>query len=109
MCTIRSKLHQWFQNTQVAPSKEYLNQLMNLEPEQYASGNRDGVGSSKTVTRKISSEARLLQQDDRDLVTSLMILRRKIIDEETVISATSGIHACTSFVMNSAKKNCKKW
>ena len=90
--TIRSKLHQWFQNTHIAPSKEYLNRLMNLEPEQYASGNRDDVGCSKAVIRKISSEARLLLQHDRDLVKSLTILRCNIIEEETMSSATSGLH-----------------
>ena len=90
--TNRSKLHQWFQNTQVAPSKQYLSRLMNLETEQYAAGNRDGVGCSKAVIRKISSETRLLQQDDRDFITSLMILQRKLINEDTVSSSKFGLH-----------------
>ena len=59
-------------------SIDYLNWLMNsllLE-------NRDAVGATTSVLKKISSEARLVQQEHTDLVTSLTILRKKLIDRQ---------------------------
>ena len=57
---------------------------MNQKTEQCASRNRDSVDNSSKVT--------WLQQDDRDSVTSLMILQCKIIDEGTASSDMSGLH-----------------
>ena len=57
--------------THTAPSKEYHQRLIALSSEQYASGNRNGVGCSSTVIRKISSEARLAMQCDKDLIMSV--------------------------------------
>ena len=53
-----------------------------LTSEQYGAGNRDGVGCSSAVIRKISSEARLVLQCDKDLIASLMILKTNIIKSE---------------------------
>ena len=80
--SVRSQLKQHFQSTHVAPSKEYHKQLKMLVSEQYAAGNRDGVGCSSSVMRKISSEARLALQFDKDLIASLLLLRNCIIKSE---------------------------
>eukprot|EP00731_Ephydatia_muelleri_P021183 Em0013g910a len=80
--SVRSQLKQHFQSTHVAPSKEYHKQLKMLASEQYAAGNRDGVGCSSSVMRKISSEARLALRFDEDLIASLLLLRNCIIKSE---------------------------
>ena len=79
---IRKDLYKSFQDTHIAPSKEYLNRLLKLTDEQFAAGNRDAVGATTSVLKKISSEARLVQQEHTDLVTSLTILRKKLIDRQ---------------------------
>ena len=80
--SVRSQLKQHFQSTHVAPSKEYHKQLKMLASEQYAAGNRDGVGCSSSVMRKISSEARIALQFDKDLIASLLLLKNCIIKSE---------------------------
>ena len=74
---IRKDLSKHFQDAHVTPSKENLNRLLKVTDEQFAAGNRDGVGATTSVLKKISSEARLVQQEHTDLVTSLTILRKK--------------------------------
>eukprot|EP00731_Ephydatia_muelleri_P021721 Em0014g312a len=80
--SVRSQLKQHFQSTHVAPSKEYHKQLKMLASEQYAAGNRDGVGCSSSVMRTISSEARLALQFNKDLIASLLLLKNCIIKSE---------------------------
>ena len=64
------------------PSKEHIERILQLKPGQYAVGNRDNVDCSPAVLRKISSEARLAFQDDKNLIFSLLILKQGIeIDE----------------------------
>ena len=55
---------------------------MQLKPGQYAAGNRDNVGCSPAVLRKISSEARLALQDDKNLISSPLILKKDIERDE---------------------------
>ena len=49
-----------------------------MKDEQCIAGNRDGLGTTPAVLKKISSEATLLQQDN-DLISSLTRLRKKLI------------------------------
>ena len=42
--SVRNDMQQHFQMTHIAPSKEYHQWLIALSSEQYASGNRNGVG-----------------------------------------------------------------
>ena len=86
---IRKDLYKHFQTTHVAPSKEYLNRLLQVTDEQFTAGNRDGVGATSSVLKKISSEARLVQQEDSDLITSLTILRKKLINDEVMAQASN--------------------
>jgi hypothetical protein len=79
----RQKICERFQETNVAPAKEYHTRLMQLGPEQYAFGNRDGVGCSLSVLQKVSSDARLQLQEDRDLIMSLLLLKKKLIALES--------------------------
>ena len=76
--SVRNDIQQHFQMTQ---SKEYHQRLIALSSEQYASGNRNGVGCSSTVIRKISSEARLAMQCDKDLIMPLFILQTELLME----------------------------
>ena len=75
-----------FQEKIMAPSKLYHKKLMQLSSEQYVAGNRDGVGCSTSVLKKISSEARLQMEADRDLIVSLMTLQRHFCIAECSIS-----------------------
>ena len=84
---IRQDLYKHFQDTHVAPSKEYINRLLNITDEQFTAGNRDGVGATTSVLKKISSESRLVQQEHSDLITSLSILRKKLIENESKTQA----------------------
>ena len=86
--SIRRELQEKFQKSQHAPSKEYLHRLMSLHPDQYWGGNRDGVGCTRSVVRKVSSEARLLQEPDRDLLTSLLLIQKTMLASETTNSNT---------------------
>ena len=79
--SVRNDIQQHFQMTHTAPSKEYHQRLIALSSEQYASGNRNGVGCSSSVIRKISSEARLAMQCDKDLIMSLLILQTEFLME----------------------------
>ena len=65
---IKQDLYKHFQYTHVAPSKEYINRLLNITDEQFTAGNRDGVGATTSVLKKISSESRLVQQEHSDLI-----------------------------------------
>ena len=80
----RKETQKHFLRTHVSPSKEYIERIiiMQLKPGQYAAGNRDNVGCSPAVLRKISSEARLALQDDKNLISSLLILKKDIERDE---------------------------
>ena len=58
-----------------------------LNSQQFAAGNRDGVGCTVSVLQKISSEARLQLQEDKDLILSLLMLQRRIVETENVHTA----------------------
>ena len=83
--SIRRELQEKFQKSQHPPSKEYLHRLMSLHPDQYWGGNRDGVGCTRSVVRKVS---RLLQEPDRDLLTSLLLIQKTMLASETTNSNT---------------------
>ena len=53
---------------------------MSLDNEQFVSGNRDGVGCSTSVLQKISSQARLQLEEDKDLITSLLVLQKMFLN-----------------------------
>ena len=60
--------------------------MSQLSSHQYAAGNRDGVGCSVAVLQKISSEARLQLEEDRNLIVSLMSLQNHFCTAELCIS-----------------------
>ena len=66
-----------FQDTHIAPTKEYCRRLMSLDNEQFVSGNCDG---STSVLQKISSQARLQLEEDKDLTTSLLVLQKMFLN-----------------------------
>ncbi|KAL5502919.1 hypothetical protein EMCRGX_G009777 [Ephydatia muelleri] len=78
--SVRQNIISTFQDTHIAPSKEYCRRLMSLDNEQFVSGNRDGVGCSTSVLQKISSQARLQLEEDKDLITSLLVLQKMFLN-----------------------------
>ena len=78
--SVRQNIISTFQVTHIAPCKEYCRQLMSLDNEQFVSGNRDGVGCSTSVLQKISSQARLQLEKDKDLITSLLVLQKMFLN-----------------------------
>ena len=78
--SVRQNIISTFQDTHIAPSKDYCRRLMSLDNEQFVSGNRDGVGCSTSVLQKISSQARLQLEEDKDLITSLLVLQKMFLN-----------------------------
>ena len=58
-----------------SPSSIYNESVYKLPLEMLASGSRDGIGRTKAVLQKISSEARRMEQRHKQLVESLLLLR----------------------------------
>ena len=58
-----------------SPSSLYNESMQKLPLEMLASGNRDGIGRTKAVLQKISSEARKMEQRHENLIESLLMLR----------------------------------
>lgn len=86
--SVRQNIISRFQDTHIAPSKEYSRQLMSLDNEQFVSGNRDGVGCSTAVLQKISSQARLQLEEDKGLITSLLAFQRIFMTSMPSINIT---------------------
>ena len=84
--SVRERAVSLFQEHKVAPSKLYHSKLSQLSSHKYAAGNRDGVGCSVTVLQKISSEARLQLEEDRNLIVSLMSLQKHFCAAELCIT-----------------------
>ena len=61
-----------------SPSSMYHASFNKLSVSELCSGNRDKIGSSPEVYRKISSEAKQSELPSIDLVSSLSILRKKL-------------------------------
>ena len=60
------------------PSTVYSTAMASLDDTMLSCGNRDGVGCSSSLYKKISSEAQRDQKDDPDLRSSLSILKRRL-------------------------------
>ena len=82
---IRGKLRQQLKQKLLSsrPSCVHHQSLLALSPQAIKSGNRDGVGITTSVMKKISSEGHKQQQMDSDLITSLMLLKIHNVDEQT--------------------------
>ena len=53
-----------------------------MHQDVYLSGNRDGIGCSKRVLQQMSSEGKRLLRLDESCLSSLMILKENIIQDE---------------------------
>ena len=62
-----------------SPSSLYNESMQKLPFKMLQSGNRDGIGRTKAVLQKISSEARKTDQRHENLVESLLMLRDEFV------------------------------
>lgn len=69
---------QEYTNLGVTPRSLYLQKLSHMSSEEKAAGNRNSVGSSPAVIRKISSEGNVKLRRDDDLQTSLQNLKSEL-------------------------------
>ena len=71
-CEFRKKLQH------ESPSTLHSKQYLMLSQQQLASGNRDGVGNTTSVFQRISSENLKSEQNDGNLIKSLLLLQEEI-------------------------------
>lgn len=62
-----------------SPSSLYSKGMQKLSLDKLASGSRDGIGRTKEVLQKVSSEARKKEQRDEDIVASLLLLQQEFV------------------------------
>ena len=82
---IQAEERQMFKNVLIhqSPSTAYNLFFSKLEEEELQSGKRDKVGKSKAVFQKISSEANTDQRCHKELIQSLIILKDKLLYENS--------------------------
>lgn len=72
----RSRLRSNFATTRIPPSRMYHQKLSKLSETEYVGGNRDGIGS-RDVLKKVSGEARHIDEMHFDLTTSLEMMAKQ--------------------------------
>ena len=76
--SVRREELQEFTNFGVTPGSLYLRQLSKMSSEEKEAGNRNNVGSSPSVFRKISSEGNVKLRRDNNLEKSLQNLKNEL-------------------------------
>ena len=73
----------FFKEKGCKPSKVYQELKENLTSDAKASGNRTGCGVQPTTIRKIASESRQNEYMSKDMVESLLAIRKLFIEKES--------------------------
>ena len=79
----RKALASKFKESGCKPSKVYQELKENLSSDAKASGNRTGCGVQPTTVRKIASESRQNEYISKDMVESLLMIRKLFIEKES--------------------------